>query len=92
MEYTKKYISDKNTWEPMKKDESLFGVLPCEFRNMQGISTVTFKRNLHKRLKTIPDEPRIYNYILCLVAERNYQARRSVSAAYCQNIIIGTQR
>lgn len=51
--------------------ERQFIVLLSETRNMHGTSTETFQRNLDKSLKTVPDEPRNEDYVMCVVAERN---------------------
>lgn len=58
-------------------------VLPSDIRKLNGSCTKTYKRNLDKWLKTVPDETRIDNYAVCVAVERNSivnEARRSVMA------------
>lgn len=50
--------------------QRLFSELLSEIRNLNGISTKTFKINLNEWLKTVPDEPRINNYAMDLTAEK----------------------
>lgn len=62
--------------------ERLFNVLPSEIRDLHEISTEIFKRNIDTWLKTVPDEPRIDNYALCVVAEKNSKINQARHVCY----------
>ena len=49
----------------------LFNMLPLELRNMKNCSLDSFKRQLDKFLKTVPDEPLVPGYTLYRRAESN---------------------
>lgn len=42
-----------------------------EIENLHGMITETFKRRLQKLLEVIPEEPKINNYIICVVTDNS---------------------
>ena len=49
----------------------LFNTLPRELRNMTGCSVESFKSQLDKYLRSVPDEPQVPGYTACRRADSN---------------------
>lgn len=56
---------------PGRKLESLLYVLPNETKNLQRVSSETFKRRLDKWLRTVPDIPKIDIYAMHMITEND---------------------
>ena len=58
-------------YSPARKMERLFNILPPHIKNITGVKTDTFKKQLDKWLMIVPDTPRIDGYGATVAAESN---------------------
>ena len=56
---------------PARKIERTFNCMPRELRDVTGVKTETFKNQLDKWLRCIPDQPRGGRYAGCVAANSN---------------------